>query len=66
MNESETVQKAYTDEQEQDAEDVMIETLQENMLSLSFCAQVNISIIKFIKFFKSVVFVREPGPFRDV
>ena len=33
MNESETVQKAYTDELEQDAEDVMIETLQENMLS---------------------------------
>jgi len=33
MNESETVQKAYADELEQDAEDAMIETLEENMLS---------------------------------
>jgi len=32
MNESENVQKAYTDELEQDAEDAMIEKLQENML----------------------------------
>ena len=31
MNESETVQKAYTDEQEQDAEDAMIEKLQEDL-----------------------------------
>ena len=31
--------------------------------ALSFYAQVNISITKFIKFFKSVVFVRELRPF---
>jgi len=33
MNESETVQNAYSDELQQDAEDAMIEKLQENMLS---------------------------------
>ena len=33
MNESETIQKAYTDELEQDAEDAMIEKLEENILS---------------------------------
>ena len=33
MNESETVQKAYVYELEQDVEDAMIEKLEENMLS---------------------------------
>jgi len=33
MNESETVQNAYSDELQQNAEDAMIEKLQENMLS---------------------------------
>jgi len=33
MNESKTVQNAYSDELQQDAEDAMIEKLQENMLS---------------------------------
>ena len=33
MNESETVQKAYADELQQDAEDAKIEKLEENMLS---------------------------------
>ena len=35
MNESETIQKAYTDELEQDAEDAMIEKLEENTCMLS-------------------------------